>query len=80
MSDFHTSLIRTTVPLIVGFLLTQLLKLGVDIDKASLENLVQAGVTAVYYGVVRWAETHKPKAGVLLGVPKAPAYDVPPNA
>lgn len=74
-----TSLIRTLVPIIVGFLLSLPIatKLGVSSDEAT--QFITAVVTAAYYVIVRALEHYgNPNFGWLLGAAKAPTY--PPAA
>jgi hypothetical protein len=60
-------LLRSTVPW------------GIQVPVA-YDSLVEAGsifvVSGAYYEIVRVIETKYPKAGWLLGVPKAPTYSV----
>jgi len=73
------SLLRTVVPLLVGWLAA----LGVQLDSASLTAGVTALVSAVYYTVLRLVETWacqldkgwlKTTAGILLGWADQPEY------
>lgn len=77
MSQYLVSVIRTWVPIAIGWLISQLLVLGVVLDPDSSE-LLQTGVTALvialYYAVARWLETKFPNAGVLLGFIRQPIY------
>jgi hypothetical protein len=74
------NLIRTYVPVAIGALIAWLATLGVSIDNATSAGFV-AGLTglatALYYTLVRVAESRWPKLGVLLGVPRAPSNPVP---
>lgn len=73
--NLFTSLVRTVVPLIAGFLITQLLRLGVTIDEATLTTLVEAVVTGLYYAVFRFAEMHLGAGfGWFLGAARPPQY------
>lgn len=74
MEAIKNSIIRTLVPIIVGFLLTWVLRLGIDIDQATLTTVVQAVLTGLYYVVVRFIEQYKPKVGILLGKATPPSY------
>lgn len=69
------SVIRTIVPVIVGLILTQLLRLGFDIDEASLTAVLNGLLISAYYVLVRWVGERYPAAEWLLGSPKTPAYD-----
>lgn len=75
------SLIRTYVPIGVGFVLAFLgRKFDVVLDDASsaaLTSGVAALVAAVYYGVVRLLETRWKAVGWLLGLATAPTYEPP---
>lgn len=72
--DYLVSLIRTIVPVIVGWLLAQAAKAGLDLS-AVAEPLVDALFIGGYYALVRWAETRWPWVGVLLGWKASPVYD-----
>lgn len=74
MTDYGRSLIRTIVPLLVGTIVAWLASRGISVDQSTLLPAIDAIVVALYYGVVRWAETQWPRAGWLLGVPGAPSY------
>lgn len=67
------SLVRTVVPLIVGFLISLSFMRGVDQD--SLTELVTLLVTAAYYIIVRLLEHYVSGSfGFLLGWPSPPQY------
>lgn len=74
------SIVRTAVPLLVGFVLTLLLKVGVDLgdDPVAVANLtafLTVLVSTAYYAVVRYAEVKLgSKWGWLLGLASAPVY------
>lgn len=76
-SNFLASLLRTFVPIIVGYLLGLPVArvLGVSSDDAT--GLVTAILTAVYYAAVRALEQYVPAAGWLLGYASTPAYAPP---
>lgn len=79
LNDKVTSLIRTYAPMLAGWLLSLpvarpvLDALGIG-DTPAASAAVAALLGAAWYGLVRLAEHFWPKAGVLLGVPAAPAY------
>lgn len=76
MPQLATSLIRTLVPWVVGYLLTLAAKAGLDLPEGLATELVTVGLGALYYLVVRILETRgKAVFGWLLGAPKAPTYD-----
>jgi uncharacterized Tic20 family protein len=77
MSDGFVSLIRTGVAIVVGALITWLAARNFEVDATAQEALtygLTSVVTVVYYGLVRWGESQWPMLGVLLGIPKTPAY------
>lgn len=65
--DNLQSIIRTFVPLLVGFGVTMLAKYGIEIDTTLLTALFTTAITTVYYGLIRKVEETKPAAGVLIG-------------
>lgn len=74
--EWLTSLWRTAVPAIVGFVAVQLAGLGIDIDAAALASALTAAAATLYYAVVRLAEQHLgPGWGWLLGLARPPHYD-----
>ncbi|MGE0138671.1 MAG: hypothetical protein AB7R77_12690 [Ilumatobacteraceae bacterium] len=77
MNDYIVSVIRTLAAAAAGFGVTQLARLGIEIDGGTLNGLATAIGIGVYYAVARLIEKRWPKAGVLLGVPKAPTYPAP---
>lgn len=88
MTNFLSSLLRTVVPIIVGAVLTFLVKHGIlDPDTTSeaeeLTLLLNTVVTGAYYAAVRLLETKvNPSFGWLLGLAKQPGYapGTPPPA
>lgn len=82
LSTYVTSLIRTAVPIIVGSLLSLpgaswlVSALGITGDAArqQLATLLTFALSFLYYAIARAIESRWPKAGVLLGVAKAPTY------
>ncbi|MEW1700370.1 hypothetical protein [Streptomyces sp. NPDC091278] len=69
------SLIRTIAPIVAGWLITQALRLGVEIDPGSVESLVTSAFAAIYYAAFRFAELRlSPKFGWLLGWSRPPEY------
>ena len=74
-----TSLIRTLVPLIVGFLISIPVIAGTGVSSEQLAGLVTALVTAGYYALARFLEAKvSPSFGWLLGKPGAPVYPPTP--
>ena len=75
--DFVISLKRTIVPIIVGWILAQLLRLGIDIDATFLVPFFNELVIAIYYVLARIIEQRWPGVAiVLLGSSKQPQYEV----
>jgi hypothetical protein len=73
--DWWTSMVRTTVPIIVGALMAS--KAGPFIDPAAATELVTSVFAIAYYALVRVGETFvTPQFGWFLGVPRQPVYDV----
>jgi hypothetical protein len=69
------SVVRTVVPLIVGFLLSIAAKAGFNLDSTWVAGLLAPALTTVYYTVVRLAEVKlSPAYGWLLGIAQAPKY------
>lgn len=73
-TDLLTSLRRTLVPVVVGYLLAQAARAGLNIPADQLTGVIEALVTGGYYAVVRVAEQRWPALGVLLGASKQPRY------
>lgn len=76
------SVLRTVVPLIVGALLAQAARLGLDLPEGAVTELVTVLVTAAYYALGRLVEEHvDPRVGrVLLSLGLArgrPVYYTP---
>jgi hypothetical protein len=81
--NLYISVLRTLVPLFVGWVVTAAGAFGVDADSTTVTAGVTALVTAVYYAVFRaleeWATKQEWKplrlvAGVLLGWARPPEY------
>lgn len=68
------SFVRTLVPIIVGVIVGQAARIGLDLDEGLVTAIVTATAGAAYHAAVRWIETRWPKAGVLLGYARAPQY------
>jgi uncharacterized membrane protein (DUF441 family) len=77
MNDTIVSFIRTYVPVVVGTILAFLANRGFDIEIN--QNAVVVAVIAIYYAIARALEKRWPFFGVLLGVPKEPAYEGTPG-
>jgi len=63
------SIIRTVVPLIVGVILTQAARIGLDLPAGAVEEIVTVVAATVYYSAIRWLEQRYPAVGRwLLGL------------
>lgn len=77
MNTFITSIIRTGVPIVVGWVAAALTSVGLNLPQeafAGLEATLTASFAFGYYLIVRLIERKNPKIGVLLGVSQQPAY------
>lgn len=77
MNDLLTSVIRTVVPQLVGFVLAILARASIRVDDEFITNLtllLQLSLSTLYYISVRLWEKNYPKAGWLLGVARQPEY------
>ena len=72
MNDYIVSLVRTYVPLAVGWLVVTF---DQSIDTADAAAHAVAIVLIVYYAVVRALERRFPAVGWLLGRPSTPLYE-----
>lgn len=70
--DLLVSLKRTLVPMIIGLVGGSFLAGYVDPD--ALEKVVSGTISAVYYLLIRLAESKVPLFGLLLGSRKQPVY------
>lgn len=77
MSDFVVSLVRTTVPVLVGSAIGWLVTLGITLPEHATDSLT-AGIVALsialYYAGARWLEIRWPAFGYLLGTRAEPTY------
>lgn len=73
-----TSLLRTLVPIAVGYLLSLPVISSSTVNEDALTGLVTAIVSALYYAAARALERYvSPKFGWLLGAPVQPTYGRP---
>jgi hypothetical protein len=87
LSTYVTSVIRTIVPTIVGFLLSipgaTWLVHGFGVTDPQARQAIAAaltfGISFLYYAIVRVAENKWPQTGALLGVPTPPVYTSTPS-
>ncbi|MFW5415095.1 hypothetical protein J0910_29905 [Nocardiopsis sp. CNT-189] len=63
----YDSIVRTLVPVVVGILLVQAARIGLDLPEGALAEIVTVVVTAAYYGLARLVEEHvSPVVGRLM--------------
>lgn len=74
MGDFGSSIIRTVVPIVVGWVIAVGLKAGLHLDANAVTSVIYPLVAGVYYTVVRFLETRRSSFGWLLGLAKPPVY------
>ena len=72
MTDVTRSIVRTLVPIAVGFGVSVLAHFGVT-DPTTLAA-IGSGSAAIYATIVRLVEQKHPKVGALLGAIGAPTY------
>lgn len=83
LSDSLIALIRTAVPLAVGWVVTQLALIGVTLPadtELQLATALTAVCAAAYWALVTWASKRVPALGWLLGVAATPSYSTPADA
>jgi len=85
--DILASVVRTVVPLVIGYVITWASQIGFTVSEdqsAALAALLTGVISAIYYAIVRFLETnYSDKWGWLLGWATAPTYtkeDVAPAA
>lgn len=61
------NIVRTVVPLLVGVIVGQAARIGLDLDPGAVTSIVTVLVGGAYYAGLRWLEQHWPAAGWLLG-------------
>lgn len=76
-NDIIISTIRTVVPALVGILIGQAARVGIDIDSQALTAVLTSVLVGVYYIVVRALGNKDPRFEWLLGSPKTPTYSDP---
>lgn len=74
LSNYVISVIRTVVPLAVGWVVARLVMAGVDVSSESLEMALVSVLSGAWYALARALELKFPWAGVLLGYKTAPTY------
>lgn len=71
------SLLRTAVPLIVGYFLAWPAAKLLGLTEDQITSLVTVVISALYYLAVRLLERVAPQFGWLLGYASAPVYPAP---
>ncbi|MEU2592369.1 hypothetical protein ABZ649_04710 [Streptomyces albidoflavus] len=73
--NLFVSLLRTGVPVVVGWLVAAAARYGLDLEAGAVAGVLTPIVIFVYYGVFRLAEDRlSPRFGWLLGYAKPPRY------
>ena len=80
MSDFQRSLIRSTVPMVAGLIITLFARVGIHGIDGTVTAYVTAAISAVYTTTAHFLERHFRIAGWLLGMPGPPKYQTPTKA
>lgn len=83
--DLYTSLMRTVVPILAGYVLGLAARAGLELDDATVTAYVNAACSIAYYVVFRGLEDLADRrgwrllrrvAGVMLGWARPPRYPV----
>ncbi|MFF3493750.1 hypothetical protein ACFYWS_20625 [Streptomyces sp. NPDC002795] len=73
--NYLLSLVRTLASIAAGWLVTQAVRLGIQVDSALVVSALTSAFAAVYYAVFRFAELHiSSRFGWLLGYAEPPQY------
>lgn len=78
MSNFIIAIIRTVVPIIVGWVIAQLARVGLDMPAevvAETTTNITLLAASLYYIGVAWLERKWAWFGWLLGVARNPVYE-----
>lgn len=62
----YPSIVRTLVPLVVGFVLAQAAKYGLNLPESMVTEAVTAGLALLYFVVARALEQYAPSFGRVL--------------
>lgn len=74
ISNYLVSLVRTTVPAVVGYLLSVLAGVGIELDSGALTAVMSGLFIGGYYAITRALEGLHPWFGILLGWVAQPKY------
>lgn len=74
LKDLWTSIVRTVVPFVVGYVIVAAAKLGIELDSATASGAITVLLGGIYYTVARIVEERWPTWGWLLGSPTKPVY------
>jgi hypothetical protein len=66
LNNYEKNVIRTAVPSVVGFIISLLVKSGLDLSSDSVMVLMPC-ITTMYYTIIRGLEERFPKLSWLLG-------------
>ncbi|MFM9596233.1 hypothetical protein ACKI1J_40720 [Streptomyces scabiei] len=73
-----TSLMRTGVPAVAGWLVAVALRHGLHLDETAVTGVLTPVAIFAYYAVFRFAEEHlSPRFGWLLGYARPPKRELP---
>ncbi|MEB0200565.1 hypothetical protein QN354_02195 [Cryobacterium sp. 5I3] len=82
MSNFFIAVIRSLIPIVVGWIVGLLVSLNVHVDPSITDGLIlsaSALAASLYYIGVAWLERQFPWFGWLLGVARNPVYASAPR-
>jgi hypothetical protein len=77
--DIGPAVVRTLVPMVVGLVVGLLARAGFEVDDSTrmvVTQFVSLVVGVGYYVIARELERRWPRAGWMLGSPRAPFYEV----
>ncbi|MFC4912600.1 hypothetical protein [Actinomadura gamaensis] len=60
------SIIRTVVPVVVGVILAQAARIGLNLPGGAVTDIVTVAATTAYYALARLVEQYKPVLGRVL--------------
>jgi len=77
MSNFIIAIVRTVIPILIGWLVGLLAAINIPVDAEVQAGLIVSLSTltaSLYYVTVAWLERRWPWFGWLLGVARNPVY------
>ncbi|MFI9149462.1 hypothetical protein [Streptomyces sp. NPDC053367] len=73
-----TSLVRTGVPAVAGWLVSESWRYGLHLDETAVTGVLTPAAIFAYYAVFRFAEEHlSPRFGWLLGYARPAKRELP---